>query len=187
MAALNFPASPTNGQQYTLNGVTYQYNSTLTAWQNVTGATPAYFPAGANGQVQYNASGSVAGANGLTYNANSGVVGLQSYVETSNTITISSSTLTLNLQSSTIFSVNLNSNVTTLSFSNPGANNQVSSFTILFTADGTARTITWPAGVKWSGNTPPTMTATANKQDIISFFTPNGGVTYYGFVSGQNF
>jgi|LakMenEpi03Aug12_release.lakeMendotaPanAssembly.Ray.scaffolds.fasta_scaffold450863_2 hypothetical protein len=30
-----FPSSPTNGQQYTSNGILYQYNSTKGAWQAV--------------------------------------------------------------------------------------------------------------------------------------------------------
>ena len=35
-----FPTSPTNGQQVTLNYVTYQYDSTNTAWYRVsTGVT----------------------------------------------------------------------------------------------------------------------------------------------------
>ena len=31
--ALNFPASPTNGQTYTLNGITYTYSTTFNAWK----------------------------------------------------------------------------------------------------------------------------------------------------------
>ena len=33
MAALNFPSSPTNGQKYTENGITYTYNSTYQTWE----------------------------------------------------------------------------------------------------------------------------------------------------------
>lgn len=29
---LNFPSTPTNGQQYTYGGVTYEYSSSKTAW-----------------------------------------------------------------------------------------------------------------------------------------------------------
>jgi hypothetical protein len=35
MAAINFPSSPTNGQIYTENGVTYQYDSTATVWKKI--------------------------------------------------------------------------------------------------------------------------------------------------------
>lgn len=33
MPALNFPSSPTNGQVYTANGVTFTYNSSVGAWE----------------------------------------------------------------------------------------------------------------------------------------------------------
>lgn len=32
---MSFPASPTNGQQITLAGVLYQYDSSLTAWKRM--------------------------------------------------------------------------------------------------------------------------------------------------------
>lgn len=35
MAAINFPAAPTNGQLYTENGVTYEYVTAITAWNRV--------------------------------------------------------------------------------------------------------------------------------------------------------
>jgi len=45
--------------------------------------------------------------------------------------------------------------------------------------DGTgSRTITWPAAVKWSGGTAPTLTTTASKIDIITFYYD--GTNYYG-------
>ena len=53
MAALNFPTTPTNQQQYTLNGVTYEYWSNTTAWMVLTDAprrTSSYFQ-GNNGDV----------------------------------------------------------------------------------------------------------------------------------------
>lgn len=41
-----------------------------------------------------------------------------------------------------------------------------------------SRTVTWPAAVHWSGGTAPTLTTTANKVDIISFYYD--GTTYFG-------
>ena len=35
MAAIDFPTSPTNGQIYSINGKSWQYSSTLTAWQSL--------------------------------------------------------------------------------------------------------------------------------------------------------
>jgi len=52
MAALNFPAGPSNQQQYTVNGVTYEYWSNTTAWMvlTTTSRTSSYFQ-GNNGDV----------------------------------------------------------------------------------------------------------------------------------------
>jgi len=45
--------------------------------------------------------------------------------------------------------------------------------------DGTgSRTVTWPASVKWPAGTAPTLTTTANKVDIITFYYD--GTTYFG-------
>jgi len=55
-----FPASPTNGQQTTQNGVVYTYDSTLTAWiisSSTTGAISAS---------QITSSGNITGANFIT-------------------------------------------------------------------------------------------------------------------------
>jgi hypothetical protein len=38
-----FPTTPTNGQQYTSNGIIYQYSSAKTAWQALTPASTAQF------------------------------------------------------------------------------------------------------------------------------------------------
>ena len=35
MAAFNFPASPSNGDTYSANGVTFTYSSSSTAWQRI--------------------------------------------------------------------------------------------------------------------------------------------------------
>lgn len=40
-------------------------------------------------------------------------------------------------------------------------------------------------GVKWTNGTAPTVTATASKQDIYSFFAD--GTNWYGVVVGQNY
>lgn len=45
-------------------------------------------------------------------------------------------------------------------------------------------TVTWST-VKWSGGTAPTLTATASRMDIFSFFSD--GTNWYGVVAGQNY
>jgi len=45
-------------------------------------------------------------------------------------------------------------------------------------------TITYPSSVIWSGGTTPTAPANG-ETDVYSFYTDDGGTTYYGFVSGD--
>jgi hypothetical protein len=68
--------------------------------------------------------------------------------------------------------------------------NATSSWTMVLylTQDATgSRTMTWPASVKWAGGTNPTLTTTASRTDIFTFETSDGGTTWRGFISGQNY
>lgn len=112
---------------------------------------------------------------------------IKDYGETRTTPSISSGTLTLNLENGNVFGVSLNANITTLTISNPSASGTACSFTLALTADGTARTVTWPASVKWAGASAPTLTSTNGKVDIFAFVTWDAGTTWYAFVAGQNF
>jgi hypothetical protein len=112
---------------------------------------------------------------------------LRDYSESVSSPTISSGTLTLNLETSNIFTVALNAAITTLTISNPPASGSGGSFTLIFTADGTARSVTWPAAIKWAGGTAPTITSASGKVDSFAFFTSDGGTNWQGYVGGQNF
>ena len=112
---------------------------------------------------------------------------LRDYSETVSSPTISAGTLTLNLETSNIFTVSLNAAITTLTISNPPESGSGGSFTLIFTADGTARAVTWPASIKWAGGTAPTLTSTSGKVDSFAFFTSDGGTNWQGYVGGQNF
>lgn len=48
-----------------------------------------------------------------------------------------------------------------------------------------SRTVTWPAAVHWSGGTAPTLTTTASKVDVFTFYY--NGTTYFGVTSGLNY
>ena len=59
------------------------------------------------------------------------------------------------------------------------------SFIIMLKQDATgSRTVTWTT-VVWGGGTAPTITATASKMDIYSFFSD--GTNWYGATIGQNY
>lgn len=112
---------------------------------------------------------------------------IQDYGEVRTTPSISAGTLTLNLENGNVFGVSLNANITTLTIQNPSASGTACSFTLALTADGTLRTVTWGASVKWAGGVAPTLTSTNGKVDIFVFTTWDAGTTWYAFTAGQNF
>jgi len=59
------------------------------------------------------------------------------------------------------------------------------SFVIILSQDGTGgRTVTWST-VSWPSATAPTITSTASKRDIFSFFS--NGTSWFGTTIGQNY
>ncbi|WP_321945837.1 hypothetical protein [Paraburkholderia sp. J10-1] len=46
--------------------------------------------------------------------------------------------------------------------------------------------MTWPSNLRWPQGVAPTLTGVAGKIDTFVIYTQDGGVTYDGFVSGQN-
>lgn len=59
------------------------------------------------------------------------------------------------------------------------------SFIMLLKQDGTGgRTVTWST-VVWPGGTAPTITSTASKSDLYSFFSD--GTNWYGVTVSQNY
>jgi hypothetical protein len=116
-----------------------------------------------------------------------GTATLKAVRETKTAPAIASNVLTLDLSAGAYFNVALNANITTLTISNPAPSGNTSAFVLAFTADGSARTISWPVSILWAGGAAPTLTTTNGKVDILTFVTWDGGTTYYGLVSGQNF
>lgn len=112
------------------------------------------------------------------------LLGVKTMSEVSSSASISAGSLTLDVSKGTIFNVPLNADVTSLSITNVPSGS--SGLTVLFTADGTPRSVTWGASVLWPGGSAPTITSTNGKVDIFSLVTTNGGTNWYGFVGGQN-
>ncbi len=89
----------------------------------------------------------------------------------------------INLDNATFHTKTITAN-TTFTFSNPPAAGLLGQFTLKLT-NGGAFTITWPASVVWPGGTEPSWSAAG--VDIVSFFTDDGGTTYYGLLGGLDF
>ena len=102
------------------------------------------------------------------------------YVETPYTAN-SSTAITLALTNGTVQIITLTGNATiTMPTATSGK-----SFLLMLKQDGTgSRTVTWST-VKWPGGTAPTITSTASKQDIFSFFAD--GTNWYGVTVSQNY
>jgi hypothetical protein len=107
-------------------------------------------------------------------------------IEVKTAPTISAGVLALNCALGNVFHVSLNAAITSLTFSNIPSSGSAYGLTLAFTADGTARAVTWPAAVKWAGGTAPTLTSTSSKVDIFVLTTWDAGTTWYSMIGGQN-
>ena len=102
------------------------------------------------------------------------------YTETPYTAN-SSTAITLTLTNGTVQIITLTGNAT---ITMPSAVSG-KSFIMFLKQDATgSRTVTWST-VKWAGGTAPTITATASRQDIYSFFSD--GTNWYGVTVSQNY
>jgi len=101
-------------------------------------------------------------------------------------ISISSNTITIDLNSASVFNVTLDSNIDTVTIANVQSSGLTSSFVLNTLGDGTEATITWPASFKWPDDAEPAVTTANNKSDVYSFFTTDGGTSWYAFIVGQN-
>lgn len=100
-------------------------------------------------------------------------------------VSVTASAITaLDLGTGNVFKVGLDLS-TTITFVNPPATLEPFSFTGLFTILGNY-TITWPDSIRWVGGIAPTLSSEINKQDAFVFVTLDNGVSYIGFVAGQN-
>lgn len=116
----------------------------------------------------------------------SDTITIKNYKEVYTTTVISSNILTLDLNSGNIFSVLLNSNIFTVTISNIPSSTHNIAFTIIFTADGNIRAVSWPETFIWPDGNAPSITSTATKKDVFTFTSTDGGTTWIGFVGGQN-
>ena len=105
---------------------------------------------------------------------------IKNYVETPYSAN-SSTAITIDLTNGTFQIITLTGNATiTMPTAVSGK-----SFIMLLKQDATgSRTVTWST-VAWPGGTAPTITSTASKQDIYSFYSD--GSKWYGTTVGQNY
>jgi hypothetical protein len=106
---------------------------------------------------------------------------LQSYRETVTTVTPSAGTATCDLSTANVFDLTLNAASTALAFSNAPTSGLAFSFTVIVRQDATGnRALTYPASVKFTDAVTPVLATGASKVDVLTFFTVDGGTTYFG-------
>jgi hypothetical protein len=109
------------------------------------------------------------------------------YSELTNSQSSSSNAITLSLANGNYFYTTLSENITTVTFSGLPTSGQYASWSWEITQDSSARTITWPAAVEWSGGTAITLSTGSGAKDIVNFWTRDAGTTIYASVVGQDF
>ncbi len=110
---------------------------------------------------------------------------IKDYSETYNASS-GNGTVDLDLESGNVFQHTASGGNVTFTFSNPPASGKGGSFTLKWIQDSSDRTATWPGSVDWAAATAPTLTSGSAKVDVFTFFTVDGGTTWYGFTAGQD-
>jgi hypothetical protein len=180
--ALSAAASGANSDITSLTGLT----TALTVGQGGSGATTLTGIVKGNGTSAFTAvtapSGTIVGTTDTQTLSAKTLTNptVTNYVETPYSAN-SSTAITLDLANGTVQIITLTGNATiTMPTATSGK-----SFIMFLKQDGTgSRTVTWST-VKWAGGTAPTITSTASRQDILSFFAD--GTNWYGVVVAQNY
>jgi len=150
------------------NGGTNASAAGITAFNNITG----YTASGATGTTSTN----------LVFSTTPTLTNptVTNYVETLYTANTSTA-ITVDLANGTVQNLTLTGNATiTMPTAVAGK-----SFIIILSQDATgSRTVTWST-VSWPSATAPTITSTASKKDIYSFFS--NGTSWFGVTVGQNY
>jgi len=103
-----------------------------------------------------------------------------------NTVADAGASESLDLSTYGVFDITL-SEACTLTFSNPVATGKLSSFLLIVRQNGTGGfALTYPDSVVWDNGVAPTLTTTANKISVLSFFTPDAGTTWFGSLVSDN-
>ena len=128
-----------------------------------------------------------AGADIVTVSTNKVAYG-KGISEEAVTVTQGSGTVTLDLAQGNFFEFTLTENVTGWTFSNLASSGTASSWIIKITQHASsAKTIAYPAAIKWAGGTDHVMSTATGSIDIVSMFTIDSGTAIYANIVGKAF
>jgi hypothetical protein len=108
---------------------------------------------------------------------------IKDYGETVAVNATATGSVTVDLENGNVHHLTLTGDITTLTISNPPASGTAGSLTLIIAQDSTARTIAYPASVKWAGGSAPAMLA--SKSYIVTMITNNAGTTWYAMSGGE--
>lgn len=145
----------------------------ITIANAATGNAPAITPTGGDTDIDLNIGAKGAGAVKHTSGTYQAAVALTD-----------GSTTTFNCSLGNYATWTIGATGRTLAFSNIKVG-QIVIVRVLQDGTGSRTITTYPGTVKWAGGSAPTLTATANKADLLGFLCTGSG-TYDGFVVGQN-
>jgi len=97
------------------------------------------------------------------------------YIQQEETLTVSSNATTVDCSTGNYFTVQAAGDIT-FTFGTPPADTK--SYAMVIEVDHNSGTLTWPASVKWNGDTAPTLTT--GKTHQFYFHTNNGGTRWRG-------
>jgi hypothetical protein len=156
---------------------------------NITGSYNSPFLTGANLAVQFSGTGlsikGDAGSVGAKGDKGDAFTTLTAYTETVNTATVSTSTYNIDLSLSNIFNLTLATSVT-FTFTNPPTVGFTKPVTVILKQDATGSRTASFNNAKYTDAVSPVLTTTANRSDVLTFFTLDGGTSYFGTFAMAN-
>jgi len=109
---------------------------------------------------------------------------IKDYSETKTALSPAAS-VAIDMTNGNVFTITADQD-TTFTFTNPSPTGKSCAFTLIWTQDGSDRTISWPASVDWAGGSAPDVTSGSAKRDVYTFFTLDEGTIWYGFQAGAD-
>lgn len=110
---------------------------------------------------------------------------LQAYSEAIGVVGNVSGSVSVDLNLANVFTYTL-TGTTTFTFTNPPAAGTNKPFTLIIRQDATgSRTATF-TGAKWTDSIAPVLTTTPNRYDVFTFFTVDGGSSYFATYAMAN-
>lgn len=176
----------------TIRGGTLVGNTTT---QNVFNTTATTINFGGAGSSTINIGSSAATSTVDFQNNLLKQVEMRDYFESKGTATYTggmTQDLAFDLSTGNVFVYTTTGSISSFTVNNiPSKANVAVGFTVVITCGNALYSVTFDAftvgGAVWAGGTPPTASNTANRTDIVSYVTYDGGTTWYGMTGGLNF